>query len=260
MTNAKNSYRPPVDQLLQLGKTNWQEPHTNFTSLGLTREHVPELIRMATDDELHNAPSKSKIVYAPVHAWWALAELRAEEAIVPLLGLLRRIGENHDDSVGEAVPRVLGQIGPASIQPAVNYLANPAHRESARFAAAQALSHIAENHPECRAECISRLASQLEKFAEQSPALNGLLMAPLLDLKAVEAAPVMEKAFASGHVNETISGDWEDAQIELGLKAPPASLPYANLTGMPYIAPPKTGRNEPCPCGSGKKYKKCCGK
>lgn len=23
---------------------------------------------------------------------------------------------------------------------------------------------------------------------------------------------------------------------------------------------PKTGRNEPCPCGSGRKYKKCCGK
>ena len=23
---------------------------------------------------------------------------------------------------------------------------------------------------------------------------------------------------------------------------------------------PKMGRNEPCPCGSGKKYKKCCGK
>jgi len=28
---------------------------------------------------------------------------------------------------------------------------------------------------------------------------------------------------------------------------------------QPYIAPPKIGRNEPCPCGSGKKYKKCCG-
>jgi preprotein translocase subunit SecA len=23
---------------------------------------------------------------------------------------------------------------------------------------------------------------------------------------------------------------------------------------------PKVGRNEPCPCGSGKKYKNCCGK
>lgn len=27
---------------------------------------------------------------------------------------------------------------------------------------------------------------------------------------------------------------------------------------MPYVAPEKIGRNEPCPCGSGKKYKKCC--
>jgi SWIM/SEC-C metal-binding protein len=28
----------------------------------------------------------------------------------------------------------------------------------------------------------------------------------------------------------------------------------------PKIAEKKVGRNEPCPCGSGKKYKKCCGK
>lgn len=27
----------------------------------------------------------------------------------------------------------------------------------------------------------------------------------------------------------------------------------------PYVRPEKTGRNDPCPCGSGKKYKKCCG-
>lgn len=29
---------------------------------------------------------------------------------------------------------------------------------------------------------------------------------------------------------------------------------------MPYIAPKTPGRNEPCPCGSGKKYKNCCGR
>ena len=28
----------------------------------------------------------------------------------------------------------------------------------------------------------------------------------------------------------------------------------------PTIAAKKVGRNEPCPCGSGKKFKKCCGK
>lgn len=40
---------------------------------------------------------------------------------------------------------------------------------------------------------------------------------------------------------------------------------HANLTGSGSVAPkhknaPKIGRNAPCPCGSGKKYKKCCGK
>lgn len=28
---------------------------------------------------------------------------------------------------------------------------------------------------------------------------------------------------------------------------------------QPVVATPKIGRNEPCPCGSGKKYKRCCG-
>ncbi|MCP5508583.1 MAG: SEC-C domain-containing protein, partial [Chlamydiales bacterium] len=27
----------------------------------------------------------------------------------------------------------------------------------------------------------------------------------------------------------------------------------------PVVVGPKVGRNDPCPCGSGKKYKKCCG-
>jgi preprotein translocase subunit SecA len=28
----------------------------------------------------------------------------------------------------------------------------------------------------------------------------------------------------------------------------------------PVRAGPKVGRNDPCPCGSGKKYKQCCGR
>ena len=28
----------------------------------------------------------------------------------------------------------------------------------------------------------------------------------------------------------------------------------------PVVVGPKIGRNDPCPCGSGKKYKKCCGR
>jgi len=40
----------------------------------------------------------------------------------------------------------------------------------------------------------------------------------------------------------------------------PAS-PASNESLRPFKRElPKVGRNEPCPCGSGKKYKKCCGK
>ena len=28
----------------------------------------------------------------------------------------------------------------------------------------------------------------------------------------------------------------------------------------PSVTPPSVGRNEPCPCGSGRKFKKCCGR
>jgi preprotein translocase subunit SecA len=28
---------------------------------------------------------------------------------------------------------------------------------------------------------------------------------------------------------------------------------------QPVLAKKQVGRNDPCPCGSGKKYKKCCG-
>lgn len=34
----------------------------------------------------------------------------------------------------------------------------------------------------------------------------------------------------------------------------------ANLPDQPFKAGPRPGRNDPCPCGSDRKYKKCCGR
>ena len=282
----EDTYAPPLDRLLKLGRPPGDAAGVDCAALGLDRSQVPELIRMATDAELNTGPSGSPIVYAPIHAWRALGQLRAEEAIAPLLGLLRRIDEDDDDWVSDDLPRVLAEIGAASIQPIAEYLADPSHREWARTAAAAALGLVAEAHPETRAECVARLRAQLEHDGEQSESLNACLIAPLLDLKAMEALPDIERAFASGRVDESVNGDWEDAQIELGLKTVREHPPKPNsLTkwreeslaqmamedaleeveefeepGEPYIAPPKVGRNDQCPCGSGKKFKKCCGK
>lgn len=39
-----------------------------------------------------------------------------------------------------------------------------------------------------------------------------------------------------------------------------ASAPQGEQVRQPIVNAPKVGRNDPCPCGSGKKYKNCHGK
>lgn len=46
---------------------------------------------------------------------------------------------------------------------------------------------------------------------------------------------------------------------ESDLDEPPSEDPVLATPTTVRYATPKVGRNEPCPCGSGKKYKKCCG-
>lgn len=41
--------------------------------------------------------------------------------------------------------------------------------------------------------------------------------------------------------------------------APPRTAPSEGSNRLPVRVPPRPGRNEPCPCGSGRKYKKCHG-
>ena len=48
-----------------------------------------------------------------------------------------------------------------------------------------------------------------------------------------------------------------------GIGGAPAAAPKADKTGKQETVhrdAPKVGRNDPCPCGSGKKYKNCCGR
>jgi preprotein translocase subunit SecA len=49
------------------------------------------------------------------------------------------------------------------------------------------------------------------------------------------------------------SGLLEQAMSEDGPPAPKLELPIKREL-------PKVGRNDPCPCGSGKKFKSCCGR
>jgi hypothetical protein len=49
-------------------------------------------------------------------------------------------------------------------------------------------------------------------------------------------------------------------KLETPVPPPPTPPPVSYVAPQPFVRQPKIGRNDPCPCGSGKKYKKCCGK
>jgi hypothetical protein len=64
---------------------------------------------------------------------------------------------------------------------------------------------------------------------------------------------------------QSFIGEYNRTLGPVGRKEPPVRHEPPQETFEPVSAPivgdaPKVGRNEPCPCGSGKKYKKCCGR
>ena len=97
-------YQPPVARLLTMGESERISPEQwpDYHELGIGPEQIPDLIQMATDEALNEASSESPEVWAPVHAWRALGQLRAVEAVEPLLELFDKLQD--DDWVHEELP------------------------------------------------------------------------------------------------------------------------------------------------------------
>jgi hypothetical protein len=212
-------YTPPVSALLVIGNPADPEWPNYPLQYELRASDIPELLRMALDEDLNQADSESTEVFAPLHAWRALGQLGAVEAAAPLLGLLRRIDVDDDDWVGEDLPLALALIGPAAIPPLAQYLADPANGMWARVAAAASLTKIGAAYDPARDDCVAALVAALKDFQHNDEGFNGELVTFLADLKAVEAALLVESAFAAGKVEEIIMGDWEDWQVAVGLLA-----------------------------------------
>lgn len=250
-------FGPPVDQLLTYGEAQSVSPEDwpNYLALGLGQDQIPDLIRMATDEDLNWADSDSLEVWAPLHAWRALGQLRAEAAVEPLLSLFDALPES--DWVLEELPEVLGLIGASALPALAAYLADDAHDDEARISVIPSVEKIGTRWPEARRACVQLLSEQLEQFDENDQEVNGFLVAGLVELQATEAAPLIERAFAARQVARIVMGDWEDVQVALGLLSPealeqrrkqrrpgaPPSTPGHQMTPQP-VSPRDTRHHE----------------
>lgn len=276
----------------------WETGEVDYVArLGLTAADVPELLATARQwAEPMDWPEDRGDTsgYAPIHAWRGLAQLGATEAIDLLLEMMDPLDADGDDWYLEEFPCAFAWLGETAIRPLAAYLAGKEHALYARICVADALRDVAKRHSRTRDDVVAVLRDALSRFAETDDALNAYIIGNLLVLKATEAAELIERAYAADRVDVSIYGNWNYAREELGVDglglvpehlankkwswiAPSQadwkgeqpsflnrlrSLPadHANRSVSPLGSSPKVGRNEPCPCGSGKKHKKCCGR
>ena len=185
---------------------------------------------MALDPALLDGDPDTAEVWAPVHAWRALGQLRAEASAAPLLDLLR-VPEMDDVAAGD-LPEVFGMIGPSTLPLLANFLADRTNSEYGLAVGTSAVSTVGERTPACRDECIDILVRMLDPASGIDPSTSGFVASSLLDLKAVEAIDARSAMRSrAGQSSPSIAGDLEDIELELGPVRDHAGPRGARTTG-----------------------------
>ncbi len=284
MSEIEKAPWTPLDRLRRFGAGPAQNDDTWLdyrAEFGLDESHIDALIEMACDRALlalaqDEAAAGTALPWAPMHAWRALGQLRAEAAVAPLLDVFRT---TDDEWLEMDLAEVLGLIGPAALPHIETYLLLEDLEELCAITVVGALPDIVRHHPEARAACVALAQRMIGPWAGQIRSVVGCAVAALIDLEAVESIDVIREAFARNAVDHSVAGDLEDVEIALGVRdkrdtpqprydafrygrgEAVEAWPDEEAEGEPLLpvrSAPKIGRNEPCPCGSGKKYKRCC--
>jgi hypothetical protein len=231
--------------------------------LALGAEAVPPLIAMLTDASLQPEDSPGD-GYARERAASLLGDLGAVEAIEPMLDVLRTT--DGLTATHEAVLEAIVRLGPAVLEPVLLAYAGSTDPKL-RFSLASALSRMGHHDP--------RILSALVEYLPENPDHGAGCLADYGDPAAL---PALHAALAAQPVDRSPSLLGNHEIIELcaaiedlgGTLAPSQEAKRAQVDALrerqraelfrtPVQRNSKIGRNDPCPCGSGKKYKKCCG-
>ena len=114
------------------------------------------------------------------------------------------------------------------------------------------LDYKEENHI-CSEEYLYQLAEACITFGQTKEAEQLIAQLKKSSPTGKKAAKRLEERLQQRYDVVDDEDDWMEEDDFSWLDRERAPQPYVRST-------PKIGRNDPCPCGSGKKYKKCCGK
>lgn len=253
----------------------------------LATRDVPDaetLCRLLADPELRDS-------WLEVYLATLTGRRRLSEAIPVLITKFHQ--EDADYLIEEALSALARIGGPASIAPLI--AAFPESDWTFKFCAVGILGDL--KHPESEAAILELLKSEtdsdlrtmlcvslcelisehaletvrkeiasgsVETFRETASLI--LAVAVMLDQELPKEAVQwqrerkrQQKAIERAEAKWKSMGDFAGRDLEVEREAQPAMEPSYEPARPTRHEGPRAGRNDPCPCGSGKKYKKCCG-
>jgi hypothetical protein len=216
--SSSQPYPSPINQLRQLGDPAEIQDWSTYRHLGISLEHVADLARLAVD--IPESESEDDEAFdGPIHAWRTLALLESDEAVAALMTVLDQLSNDGNWWLfGEDLVSVFSQMGAIVLPPLAQMLADSSSSNTQEHVI-QVITEIYRHDRNTHADCVAVLTQQLAAFEQNDPELNaGLVMALAVDLRAVGSASVITQAYKSKRVDESLSGRWEQEQVDLGLR------------------------------------------
>lgn len=239
---------------------------------------LPLLEKAATGAELEER--EANLLFWGLHV---MARARDTRALPPLLALLRQDGEVVEAVLGDAVtvtlPRVLASLFDGEADPLFRLVLDSSLDDEIRQAVLVACTFLCVDGRIAR-DSLHRL---LVRFDDAKATVEGAIgwsawEEAIATLGFRDLAPRVEEARKDGRIDKEFSDPaWFKETLREAERHPddrerlPPDLygylddPIAALDwtregyGEPQRNPFKdVGRNDPCPCGSGLKFKKCC--
>jgi hypothetical protein len=216
--------------------------------------------------------------WAPIHAVHILSLIKTKEAFELLLDIIRYRGEDLSDWLTESVSSLLYAFGEDVIDSLIEFTEDETLEPFARGTGTTALAALAREYPKYSERVKKHIIKLLNSTEDYTFAT--LIIDDLASFRDPSVMPEINKAFEEDKIDEflmtkrdiemIIDGEFV-RQYERHTEDPMNYFSRDNieyLHSLHYDKSKKTktglkmskkiGRNDPCPCGSGKKYKKCC--
>ena len=277
----RKDYSDKVQQLFDFGREPLMSSRfPNYSSFNFMQDDIPELIKLATDyrydlyseDEEHNDDNEyiyDELFYASIHAVNILGLLQAVESIPHIL---KRLEKEHvdNDFLAESIGDYVKNLGIKGLDIFEKYIFDNVDKFEVNYIF-DGLLHLAQNDEFCKKRVVDIFIRYI-KNEITDPETIATAIWYLTKLTDDEHIELIRETFATKEVDELMCGDLEDIEIELGLRERSKSMEEeieemilqnseiarAVQITKPIVNSKKIGRNDLCPCGSGKKYKKCC--